>query len=295
MHFALYDVFCEKAFSGNPAAVVRSMRPMSRGMLLKLAQEFNQPETCLYRMVRGVPCIRFATSGGSISACGHGLLATLADVVLVSRSRAADGMRYVVEGQGVSGWRFVKEGPRAISIAARWPRTPILHRRLPPAETATILGIRRSDIVDDLPLAAYDCGIVNGLVPVADERTLKGIQPDFGPDMLRFFERHKLADLEPYVLMKGRNGREVNASVRARNVFPYGVREEAATGSAAVSLAYALSQEAGAGEYRCLVTQGLSRQGRILVRVVKPSCGREETWLEGRVVMIGSGDNLATS
>jgi trans-2,3-dihydro-3-hydroxyanthranilate isomerase len=295
--FALYDVFCDRPFSGNPAAVVRSEGPLTPERLLTLAKEFNLPETCAYWIADGIPHMIFATSDKIIDACGHGLLAVLADVARMGVLTTSEGLRYVVETCGPGLWKFKDNGPRSVSISAKWPKLPTLFKELPPDETARLLGINVKRIHKNLPLKAFNSGIVNGLVPLVDEQTLTNLRPDLGKNVENYeryksyFEKYKLDDLELYCITKEQVTDSNQVTIRTRNVFPYGVWEEAATGSASLSLAAALFEHFQCSDLHVNVTQGLSRRGKITARIVTEA-ETTAAWLEGRVELIASGSDL---
>jgi len=292
MDFALYDVFSDGPFSGNQAAVIRSEGPLTSDKLLILAKEFNLPETCVYWMANDVPHMTFATSENPINTCGHGLLAVLADVVRTVGSAKSGNMCYCVETCGSGSWRFTVKGERSMYVSVRWPKLPTLFKKLPAVETAQLLGIKVDEIRKGLPLEAFDSGIINGLVPLSDQQQLATLKPDFGQNMKNYFAKHWLDDLELYWLAEEQVTGSSRLNVRARNIFPYGVREEGATGSASVSLAAALFGHSERPDLHISVTQGLSRQGNIVARIVGRPETRAAAWLEGRVDFIASGTDL---
>jgi len=292
MDFALYDVFCNSPFSGNQAAVVHTDAALSSDSLLILAKEFNLPETCAYWIKDGMPHMIFATSDKLINACGHGLLAVLADVVRMGHLTKSDNLDYSFKNYGFGRWKFTSRDPRSIKISARWPKVPTSFKPLPVNDTARLLCIRSESISQDLPLMAVDSGIINGLVPIVDEKELLALEPDFGPEMKKYFSDHGLDDLELYCVTEKQNAKSGRLHIRSRNVFPYGVREESATGSASISLAAALCEFQKLSEVEAIITQGLSRQGHIIARIVRTTESAKEAWLEGRVNLIASGNDL---
>jgi len=292
MDFALYDVFCDRSYSGNQAAVVRTDAELTSDNLLILAKEFNLPETCAYWIENGTPHMFFATSDKLIGACGHGLLAVLADVVRMGHLTGLENLDYSVKTCGFGSWEFISLGPRSTKVSVRWPKLPTLSKSLPVDGTAQLLGIRPESINQDLPLVAVDSGIVNGLVPIIDEKGLIALEPKFGSEMKKYFEKHGLDDLELYCITENQNAKSDSLCIRSRNVFPYGVREESATGSASISLAAALCEFKELPGIEVIITQGISRQGHIIARIIQTTETAKEAWLEGRVNLIASGNDL---
>lgn len=292
MHFAFYDVFSRGSFSGNPAAVIRGDCDSRKADLLSLAKEFNHPETCWYWFERGIPHMRFSTSERLVRACGHGTLAVLADVGLHGGQMSASGLSFVIHGMNESLWEFVKAPKEDVVVSALWPSTPSFRRHLPVKETAALLGLDADALQKDLPLASFDSGITNGLVPIVNREMLENACPDTGEGMKRFFKAHSLDDLHIYALAENADLFKEEITVRTRNLFPYGVREEAASGAASVSLAYALSQHLGYRVSRFRFRQGLARVGYLMVRAEPNGTENLRLWLEGSVTLIGSGENL---
>jgi PhzF family phenazine biosynthesis protein len=203
VNFAVYDVFCDEPYSGNQAAVVRTEGPLTSDRLLILAKEFNLPETCAYWMSNGAPHMIFATSDNPIDACGHGLLAVLADVVRTNVLTTLQNLTYHVETCGSGLWRFTGCGQRSAYVSAKWPKLPTLSKVLPVAETAQLLDISVKSIREDLPLAAFNSGIINGVVPLVDEQELTALELDFGRHMEDYFAKYALDDRELYCVTEG--------------------------------------------------------------------------------------------
>jgi len=294
MHFALYDVFCDHPLSGNPAAVIFSEAPFKRELLVAFAQEFNLPETCNYWIEHGNPHVTFATSKGVINVCGHGILAVLADAALNSRCEVSKELSFVIQNQPTSLWKYHKLDGRTVFVSVKWPKSPTFHKELPVEEAAEVLRVRRDEIRTDLPLTSYDSGIINGLVPIGNVGNLLEIKPDYGSVMSDFFRDHNLDDLHLYSIEDMSAKSCGYYKIRARNVFPYGVREESGTGSASISLAYALSERFGEKAAEFHFIQGLDRKSAITVKLLKGPGREKGIWLEGKVILIASGENLLT-
>jgi PhzF family phenazine biosynthesis protein len=291
--FAIYDVFAEKPFSGCPAAVVRAHQAQPLSVLSVLAQEFNLPETCLYWWKDGSVMMQFATAAGPIAACGHGLLSVLADAALTTACGSEGELLYRIGDSAPSIAKYRQESPRTFSIRARWNNFPEIGPSLPVRETAMLLGLPEECLCRDLPMKAVNSGILNGLVPIVDVKTLLEIQPTFGQDWTEYFNKHRLADLHLYVIQNHGCTEPTTLYLRTRNVFPYGVREEAATGTASVSLAAALKQTVYPDGLQFSFIQGVQRLGNLQVFVSVAPSGRLDLWLEGTVVLIARGNDLA--
>jgi PhzF family phenazine biosynthesis protein len=286
LRLSLYDVFADTPFSGCPAAVVRATRPHPISLLESLAKELNFPETCLYWPQDDIVKVHFATSEGIIDACGHGLLAVLADAVRTSSSGNGRVVRYQIASFNPGEGKIHQKESRFFAVAAKWFKWPELGAILPSDETAKLLRIPQNSIRKDLPLLIVDSQIRNGLVPIIDEPTLLKIKPDYGIIWEKYFKKNELADLHLYVLSESACDQSKILHFRTRNVFPYGVREEAATGTASVSMAAAFLKLFDSGCEVFKFRQGLNRVGGICVKAKKDMNDRRVLWLEGNVIPI---------
>ena len=108
MQVAIYDVFAERPYSGNQAAVARAgRRQLSDLQLVALAGELSLAETALLSMRKGELNLRFATAEGVVRRCGHGTLASVADHIFQITSRHFRGEwkgRYRI-GSSIAEWR----------------------------------------------------------------------------------------------------------------------------------------------------------------------------------------------
>jgi len=293
MHYAFYDVFAPEAFAGNQALVVRTEGMATAGQLQALAAEFNVAEACHYRLDGGMPRIAFATSAGPIAVCGHGLLAVLADVALYAPERRGESNGFEIVGRGISDWTCDVASSRIVSISARWPGTPEYRGALAAPEAAEILGIGEDMIPHGQPLGVVDSGIRHAVVPVRDEQALLAVRPSYGEAMKRYFREHGLADMHVYCLTGTPCSAPNGIHVRTRNVFPYGVKEESATGSASVALASLLLAGTARKSAQCEFEQGVARRGAIVVKRDSPQSDSKEIFrLSGQVVRVASGEDI---
>jgi len=309
---AIYDVFARRPFDGNQAAVVQQGRRRVTGEeLLTLAGELSVAETALLSRKGSDLAFRFANADRLLNTCGHAALAGVAHHVF-SRVRGVNKSvrewtgRYRMGPSPLAEWRARPVSSSAsskgdffgIDVAVAWPDRPRHVSSLPAAPVYRALGLIPRDHIYDLPLCIYDSGNLNALVPVRTVRDLKRAMPNW-PMLKALFRKHGLTDLHIYCLLgPARPSRQVN--VRCRNVFPYGLFEETATGTASVSLAASLIDQvpivSTADEpIHFRFNQGIGkRRGIISVHW----CPQRETiyptiWLSGRVFCVIKGYLLA--
>jgi PhzF family phenazine biosynthesis protein len=309
MQVAIYDVFAERPYSGNQAAVVRvGRRQLSDSQLVALAGELSLAETALLSMRKGEIALRFATADGVVCRCGHGTLASVADYILprMTSDHADREWRGVYRiGTSVAEWRARPMKSRrgraeALDVAITWPDRPTFAGWLPAREVCRALGFYAQDIASGLPICAYNSGNLNGLVPVRTAATLEQIKPDW--KQLKEFKEFKLppngrlTDLHLYCLQ---GTKRAAWKLRCRNVFPYGVFEEPATGTASVALAAALIDHLptfreGNSAATFIFDQGKGkRRGKVYVLWQPGLDGQPIIWLQGRVFPIVQGQLIS--
>ena len=78
MKLAIYqvDAFAEKAFEGNPAAVVPLHEWLPNSLMQQIAMENNLSETAFFVPVESGFHIRWFTPKAEVKLCGHATLAT---------------------------------------------------------------------------------------------------------------------------------------------------------------------------------------------------------------------------
>ena len=307
MQISVYDVFAERPYAGNQAAVIRAGRlPLTDGQLVALAGELSLAETASVSTRGANIALRFATAKGIINRCGHATLASVADHVLTAANKSAAHQwsgRYRV-GRSVAAWHARSAGTSSrvashadgLDVAVAWPDRPQFVAALPLRPIARALSLEIDNFAGAWPRCIYDSGNLNGLVPVRSMRILASAKPDW-MRLKGLFAELNLTDLHIYCIEKIPRGSGV-VRLRCRNVFPYGVFEETATGTASVALATALIdhlpalRDADAAEFAFV--QGIaSRRGKLRVRFCAESRDRAAIWLEGRVFRILTGELLS--
>lgn len=306
---AIYDVFARRPFEGNQAAVINKGRGrLSDKQFLTLARELSLAETVILSRRGNDLVFRFANTDRILKACGHGTLAGIAHHVLWGTPRENKKKkewrgRYRI-GSAVAEWRLSpvtssKTVHSGLEIAVAWPLRPRLVTSIPVHSVYRALGLRQPYRNLNLPLCIYDSGNLNALVPVRTLSELKRATPN-GPLLKRLFAKYGLTDLHMYCLLQCD---PANRKVRlhCRNLFPYGLFEETATGTASVSLATALIDHLPKlrtydQPIEFLFEQGIGkRRGIISVQwLPKVRRGNPTIWLRGRVFCAIRGDLLST-
>jgi len=297
MQVSIYDVFAATPYAGNQAAVLRVHRArLSNTQLVAVAGELSLAETALLDARGHELTLRFATADRIINRCGHATLAAVADHVLttarVARGQVCNG-RYRVSAS-LAEWQarpFADlRGRReadGLEVAVTWPDRPQFVSSIPARAVCRALGLDVGDLAASLPRCIYNSGNLNALVPVRSHRTLVRAVPDWAR-LKHLFATFNLTDLHLYCVRRAANVIRLSC----RNLFPYGVFEESATGTASVALATALTDRwstlRGRRGVNFVFEQGIGhRRGRLRVRF---SADDRAIWLEGRVFRILTGE-----
>ena len=260
LRYHTLDVFTDKAFGGNPLAVVFGGEALGTAQMQRLAREFNLSETVFVlppTRSEALHRLRIFTPAVELPFAGHPTIGTaclLAELGLTGdRATGAADRRFMLE-------ESIGLVPVTVRLRAGEPTYAELTTAQPPefrsapdaAVIAPLLGLEASDIGSEgeLPRAA-SCGAPYVLVPLRSPELLAAI--DFDAAATRRALAGQWAR-QLYVYARGYEG-----ELRARMFAPeLGVFEDPATGSAAVALAGALASEAASdGEYAWTIHQGL--------------------------------------
>ncbi|TAJ54756.1 MAG: PhzF family phenazine biosynthesis protein [Nevskiaceae bacterium] len=256
--FHTLDVFTERAYTGNPLAVVLDADGLKDWQMQRIASEFNLSETvfvCQPRTPGALATARIFTPARELPFAGHptvGSACLLADLGLVP----AGASRLVLD-EGV--------GPVAVELRheAGQPWFAQLTAAVAPetrpwdgdfAELAAVLGLAPEALGSEAEVPRQaSCGNPFLIVPVKQPELLAAISFDAqrARALLAGDWAHAI-----YVYARGYEDGELRARMFAPDL---GVAEDPATGSAAVALAGALALEAAQPEadLRWTIHQGV--------------------------------------
>lgn len=256
--FHTLDVFTERAYTGNPLAVVLDADGLKDWQMQRIASEFNLSETvfvCQPRTPGALATARIFTPARELPFAGHptvGCACLLADLGLVPA-----GVPRLVLDEGV--------GPVAVELRheAGQPWFAQLTAAVAPetrpwdgdfAELAAVLGLAPEALGSEAEVPRQaSCGNPFLIVPLRQPELLAAISFDAqrGRALLAGGWAHAV-----YVYARGYEDGELRARMFAPDL---GVAEDPATGSAAVALAGALALEAAQPEadLRWTIHQGV--------------------------------------
>ncbi|HEX6746660.1 MAG TPA: PhzF family phenazine biosynthesis protein [Longimicrobium sp.] len=236
--FVIADVFTDRAFGGNQLAVIPDARGISDRAMQTLAREFNFSETTFVLPPRAsghAYQLRIFTPATELAFAGHPTVGTAAVLARLGRIETQDGAASIVCELGV--------GPVSVDVRLDGERTfarlsleatiemPPTHPS--PADAAAALSLP-ADAVREAWFATV--GTAFAFVHVADREAVDAAVIDRAA-WSRHFER---AFSSAIFFFAG----DLSAGSRlyARMVAPgFGVEEDAATGSAAATLAGCLA------------------------------------------------------
>ena len=281
------DVFTDRAFGGNPLAVLTDARQLDDGTMQDIAREFNFSETafvCPPTDARHTARLRIFTPGGELPFAGH---PTVGAAFVLSSIGATPGASQVVfeEGVGPIHVRIERSGGQVVRCtltAAQAPRkVATIGQRV---RLAAMLGLQADDIGG--PAEVWSCGVPFTVVPLATVDSL---------------QRARL-DRDRWSRLLGDNeGKKVypvtrldETTWRVRMFAPsLGVPEDPATGAAAAALAGWLTaqQPGGSGTRRWRLLQGeeIGRRSEIMLEADVAGGVVNAVRVGGRCVMMTEG------
>jgi trans-2,3-dihydro-3-hydroxyanthranilate isomerase len=274
--FEIVDVFAERPLQGNQLAVFLPPAPLPVGRMQALACEMGFSESTFVDAAPGAGAarVRIFTPAAELPFAGHPVLGTAA----VLHARAADA--------GAARVRLaVAAGDLDVQCAGDglfWLEAPPARRdgECDRGELVRRLALRDDQLTHD-PFPVFDVGPRFVLVELADLDALSHLRPD--AELFGWLRTHCGA-LGLYAFTSDAYGPE--AHYAARMFFLAGqVREDPATGSAAICLAEHLRQAGRDPGDVVEVEQGheVQRPSRIHLAI------GDRTRLGGRVFRIGRG------
>ena len=241
------NAFVDGHEGGNPAGVVLDADTLTPGQKLAVARQVALSETAFASRsdVADVK-LEFFTPARQIAHCGHATVATfslLRERGLIGKGRASketiDGVREIDIEEGLA---FMEQSaPRYAEL-------------LPEQVDGALESLRigRGALADGLSPCVVSTGNSFLMVPLRDEEQLRSLAPDFAA-IERMSDALDLVGYYPFVRRPSATGRHASTRMFAPR---YGIREEAATGTAAGPLACYLFDRAGESAVTLHIEQG---------------------------------------
>ena len=157
------DAFTAKAFAGNPAAVCLLDESADKVWMQLVAREMNLSETAFLHPIEGGYSLRWFTPAVEVELCGHATLASAHTLWETGALASDQSARF----HTLSGWLTCRREGDWIEMD--FPATPAAPCATPPG------------LVEALGAEFLWTGSngMDHLVEVTDERTLRGLKPNF--------------------------------------------------------------------------------------------------------------------
>jgi len=234
LHYHLVDVFTDRAFGGNPLAVVTNGRGVSDETMQTVAKEFNLSETTFVLPPddpRHDWRVRIFTPSSELPMAGHPTVGTafvLAREHLIPRAGRETSIIFE-EGVGPVPVRVEFEHGEP-SFAEMSQPLPTFGPRLDDRQAlAAMLSLEESDLESDLPVEVVSCGVPFLYVPLRTLDAARRARPRV--DLIeRASNEH---GVPPEVFVFTREVEGAGSTVHSRMFAPgLGITEDPATGAA---------------------------------------------------------------
>jgi trans-2,3-dihydro-3-hydroxyanthranilate isomerase len=288
------DVFTDRAFGGNPLAVVLDAEGLSTEQMQAIATEFNYSETTFVLPPADKANdanVRIFTVRSELPFAGHPNVGTA--FVLATRAAKTPARLKFEEKAGLVPIEIQTAQGRVVGSEFAAPKPLSKGATVDAKEAAAILSLSAADIkADRHPPMIASVGLPFLIVEIASRDAVKRAKPDatafwktfpaVGADAVYFYTRDVPAAEQPLDL-------------QARMFHPgaAGLSEDPATGSATGAAAAFLADldPVSDGEVKLRIGQGfdMGRPSLLLTRVIKKSGAVVSTHVGGNCVQIMEG------
>jgi trans-2,3-dihydro-3-hydroxyanthranilate isomerase len=268
------DVFTDRAFGGNPLAVVLDAGGLSTAQMQAIATEFNYSETTFVLPPRDAANdaqVRIFTVNREIPFAGHPNVGTA--FVLASRAATPPARLKFEEGAGLVPVEILQEAGRVLGAELTAPQALSKLSPFSAEQAASCLSLSAAEIrTDRHPPRIFSVGLPFLMVAVASREALLRARPDAAAFAGAFPRDDSDA---VYLYTRDVPPAEQPLDLQARMFHPgsSGLSEDPATGSATVAAAAMLADLASErdGELKLRIGQGvdMGRPSLLLTRVVK--------------------------
>ncbi len=289
--YVTLDVFTERAFGGNPLAVVLDGRGLADAEMQAIAAEFNYSETTFLlpsEDARHTARVRIFTTVGELPFAGHPNVGTGFVVAGLGTlfGRPVGGSLVFEEAAGLVPIAILEEDGAVVGARLTAPKPLAVGRTVAPEIVAECVGLGVAEIASDgHPPVIASVGLPFLFAGLTSLAALAKCRPAAGA-----FARHLPVAGVGAIHVSVRDGAEVRARVFANHGM---IIEDPATGSANVAFA-ALSAELMAerdADIALDIMQGveMGRPSRLAARAVKRAGKVEAAEIGGRCVSVMRG------
>jgi len=288
------DVFTDRAFGGNPLAVVLDAGGLSTAQMQAIATEFNYAETTFVLPPRddaNDAQVRIFTPKQEVPFAGHPNVGTA--FVLATQAKKPPARFRFEEGAGLVPVEILQEAGRVVGAELTAPQALSKLTQLSAEQAAGCGSLSAADIrTDRHPPQVVSVGMPFLVAELNSRDALRRARPDAAA-----FARTLPCDgaFAVYFYTRDVPPPEQPLDLQARMFFPgsSGLIEDPATGSATVAAAAMLADLAGErdGELKMRIGQGvdMGRPSLLLTRIVKANGGIVSAHVGGGCVPMMEG------
>jgi len=272
--YVTVDVFTDRAFGGNPLAVVLDAGGLSTAQMQAIASEFNYAETTFVLPPRDDAHdaqVRIFTVNKEIPFAGHPNVGTA--FVLATQATKPPARLLFEEGAGLVPVEILKQDGRAIGAELTAPQPLKKLTQFSAEQAAAVVSLSSADIrTDRHPPQIVSVGLPFLVTELTSRDALRRARPDASA-----FARTFPCDGSDAVYLYTRDipPEETTSDLQARMFHPgsSGLSEDPATGSATVAVAALLADltDEREAELSLRIGQGvdMGRPSLLLTRVCK--------------------------
>jgi trans-2,3-dihydro-3-hydroxyanthranilate isomerase len=288
------DVFTDRAFGGNPLAVILDAGGLSTAQMQAIAIEFNYSETTFVLPPRDPANdaqVRIFTVNSEIPFAGHPNVGT-ACVLATQAAKPPVRLRFE-EGAGLVPVEILQDAGRVVGAELTAPQPLSKLTQFSAEQAAACISLSAADIrADRHPPRIFSVGLPFLMVELASREALRRARPDASA-----FARTFPCDGSDAVYLYTRDvpPGEKPCDLQARMFHPgaSGPSEDPATGSATVAAAAMLADLSSErdGELKLRIGQGvdMGRPSLLLTRVRKENGVVVSAHVGGRCVQMMEG------
>ena len=283
LHFDIVDVFTDRAYAGNPLAVVHRARTLTAGQMQAIAAEFGLSETAFTlppTTSRATYRLRIFTPTRELPFAGHPSIGAAWALAFADMIRAGDVVQEC--GAGLLPVHVDRTGARVVGGA------PEVGPDLDGTALAATVGLTADDLDAALPAGIAAAGVPFAFLPVRPDAVARAV-PDAAAVAAATAEQTGLV-----VVAVDRAARTAHLRMFGPQV---GVPEDPATGSAAVALGVHLAARGVLPEGRSVlsIAQGaeMGRPSTLEVHARVVGGAAVEVAVRGEVRMVAKGELLA--
>jgi trans-2,3-dihydro-3-hydroxyanthranilate isomerase len=291
--YVTVDVFTDRAFGGNPLAVVLDAGGLSTAQMQAIASEFNYSETTFVLPPRDPANdaqVRIFTVNQEIPFAGHPNVGTA--FVLATLATKPPARLKFEEGAGLVPVEILKQDGRVVGAELTAPQPLGKLTQFSAGQAAAVVSLSSADIrTDRHPPLIVSVGLPFLVVEIASRDALRRARPDAAT-----FARTFPCDGSDAVYFYTRDVPAAEAcDLQARMFHPgsSGLSEDPATGSATVATATLLADLAGErdAELSLRIGQGvdMGRPSLLLTRVRKANGVVASAHVGGACVLMMEG------